>query len=578
MDGPRRWPAAVPALVFAGLAAGLTVAGWRNHREQERSVQRRAEAELDAVADAKVAQIGRWRREREEDANSVVTSPVLARASREVLAGTASHASRRELERHLEILAAAHAYRSICLIDAEGRVRLEVGTRCAGRSHVKALIDGIGPEGGTAFSDLVLDDSRTVPHLHAAARLPGPGTAGAVAMRMDADEFLYPLLRRWPTVFPSAEALLVRREGEEVVYLSPLRHRRAAPLSLRVPAASRDLAAAAVLGRDGPEEGIDYRGVRVLAVAKSVPGTGWRVLTKIDREDVLGEARQRGWLVAAAMGSLVLAAGALLLAWWVREVRRTREGRRRLEEKVALRERLGQAERMAAVGTLAGGMAHEINNPLSCIVANLRFLRAALGRPAADAEEAAEVEQAIADAADAAERMRDIVAALRAFAVGETEYPTRTCLRAAIDESVKVAHHALQACSEVACEAADLPEIEVNPQSVVQVLASILVNAGQATADRPNRVRIRAGAEGSEHVFVEVADTGAGIPAAVLPHIFEPFFSTKSVGKGKGLGLSVSLGIARALGGDIRAESRVGEGTTFRVVLPRRRASPAARA
>ncbi len=233
-----------------------------------------------------------------------------------------------------------------------------------------------------------------------------------------------------------------------------------------------------------------------------------------------------------------------------------------------------RALRLATVGTLAGGMAHEINNPLSVILANLDWLRRT--QATAPAPDAGEAGQAIREAADAAERVRDIVAALRAFAVGETEVPTWTQLGLAVEESIKVAHGALQACAQVEVDTRGAPEIEVNPQSVVHVLSCILANAGQATADRPNRVRIRAGADDADRAFVEITDTGAGIPPDVLPRIFEPFFSTKAVGKGKGLGLSVSLGIVRALGGDISARSEVGEGTTFRVVLPTRRGPVAA--
>jgi PAS domain S-box-containing protein len=250
-----------------------------------------------------------------------------------------------------------------------------------------------------------------------------------------------------------------------------------------------------------------------------------------------------------------------------------------------LRERLRQADRLAGVGTLAAGVAHEVNNPLAYVTANLTLLDEALARlrTAIPGESPAaapfrEMGQALRDAMDGAARVRGIVQGLRQFSQPPRgEERAAVDLKAEIEAAIGIARNEISHRAQLRVDLPDrLPPVKAGSHEVGQVLVNLLINAAQAIPEgraAENEVRISARAEG-ERVLVAVSDTGAGIPPADLPRIFDPFFTTKPVGAGTGLGLSVCHGIVTALGGSIDVESAPARGTTVRVGLPALRAEP----
>jgi PAS domain S-box-containing protein len=249
---------------------------------------------------------------------------------------------------------------------------------------------------------------------------------------------------------------------------------------------------------------------------------------------------------------------------------------RDVTEERALRERLQMNDRMAAVGTLAAGVAHEINNPLACVTANLELLREELTPPSADAPALprmapAEILAAIDDAREGAERVRVIVRDLRLFARGDGGERGPVDLGAVLQAAERMAGNMVKPRARVVQEHAPLPPVDGNATRLCQVFVNILVNAAQAIvagAPEDNEVRVRAWLS-SDDVVVEVRDTGVGIPGEVRARIFDPFFSTKGIGGGHGLGLSVCHGIITSFGGQISVEEApTGRGTIVRVTLP----------
>jgi signal transduction histidine kinase len=237
-----------------------------------------------------------------------------------------------------------------------------------------------------------------------------------------------------------------------------------------------------------------------------------------------------------------------------------------------LEERLRVADRLAAIGTLASGVAHEINNPLSYVAANVEFavdqLRNRL-RATSDPETLDQLD-ALTDARDGAERIARIVDNLKQYARGvqrnELGADAGECVRAALrilDSQVR--HRAV-----LAVELPALPRLAAEPFRLTQVFVNLITNALQALPG-PGRdaghVWIRGHVDGAS-ATIEVADDGAGIPAEHLSRIFDPFFTTKSPGDGTGLGLYVSHQIVTSFGGTLTAASVPGAGTTFRVVIP----------
>jgi two-component system, NtrC family, sensor kinase len=263
---------------------------------------------------------------------------------------------------------------------------------------------------------------------------------------------------------------------------------------------------------------------------------------------------------------------------------------------------LVQTEQLASLGRLAGGVAHEINNPIAYVINNLAVLRRdvqaaiavlakyregrealALCRPEL-ADEAARLEDEMDLAyflenharmfdrsADGLQRIRAIVQNLRDFArLGEAEYKEAD-LNAALRSTLEAYRHELeQKAIRVETGLQELAPLACRPAKLNQVFSHILQNAIQAS-DAGGVIEVRTRPDGDGAVVVEVEDHAGGIAPEHLPHIFEPFYTTKPVGGGAGLGLSVSYGIVREHGGSLEVESAAGRGSLFRVRLPVRR-------
>lgn len=242
-----------------------------------------------------------------------------------------------------------------------------------------------------------------------------------------------------------------------------------------------------------------------------------------------------------------------------------------------LQERLTRVERLASLGTLAAGMAHELNNPLTAVVGNLGFALEQVRTLATEAPASAPLGDAAAalqDAADGAKHIKEIVGALKRIAPTSPVQAAHADLRRSLELALEVARPALTPCAGVRLEVPDLPAVAVPEPDLVQLWASLLVNAGQATGARPNLVRVTAALLTPTVVQVRLEDGGEGMGPAVLARAFEPFFSTRGVGGGKGLGLAVCRGLVMAAGGEIALASQPGQGTTVSVQLPVARTPP----
>jgi two-component system NtrC family sensor kinase len=232
--------------------------------------------------------------------------------------------------------------------------------------------------------------------------------------------------------------------------------------------------------------------------------------------------------------------------------------------------RLRLNERMAAVGMLAAGVAHEINNPLAFVLSNLHYIEKELRRLKQAQIDMGEMMEAITDARDGAERMRGIVQSLGALARGDSITTHPMDAHEVLDNSVQLSWGRLRSRGLLVREyGEDVPRVLGNPVQLSQVFVNLLVNAAQALPETGGgEVRVVTKRHSESMVRIEVQDNGCGIPPENLERIFEPFFTTKPVGEGTGLGLSISHDIVRGLGGELTVTSALGAGTTFTILLP----------
>jgi PAS domain S-box-containing protein len=243
-------------------------------------------------------------------------------------------------------------------------------------------------------------------------------------------------------------------------------------------------------------------------------------------------------------------------------------------EEKRLEARLALADRMASVGTLASGIAHEINNPLTYVIGNLELIAESLKQVArvSPTEPLPEVSSLLDEARSGADRIREIVQGLKRLTWTESKKRTLVDLSAALDAAIKMAAHEISHRARLVKEYAESIRVEADESRLVQVFLNLLVNAAHAIPEGDldrNEIRVKTHWDDSGHAIVEFRDTGGGIPAHLLGRIFDPFYTTKEVGIGSGLGLSISHAIVTSLGGTIDVSSKVGEGSVFRVILPR---------
>ncbi|HJR27441.1 MAG TPA: ATP-binding protein [Pseudomonas sp.] len=270
---------------------------------------------------------------------------------------------------------------------------------------------------------------------------------------------------------------------------------------------------------------------------------------------------------------------------------------REIDERKQLESQLVQSEKLASLGQLAAGVAHEINNPIGFISSNLGALDGYFKQLQAMLDAYREAEAAITssevlerlgqlreqveleflredipllikESKDGINRVGQIVKDLKDFSrVDSNQEWQWTNLQQGIESTLNIVANELKYKADVVKEYQNLPDIECLPSQINQVIMNLIVNASQAMGPKRGTITLRTGLEG-ETVSIEVADTGSGIEPECLQKIFDPFYTTKPVGQGTGLGLSLSYGIVKKHRGDISVRSEVGVGTTFRVELP----------
>ncbi len=239
-----------------------------------------------------------------------------------------------------------------------------------------------------------------------------------------------------------------------------------------------------------------------------------------------------------------------------------------LTERKRIEAQLLLADRMVSVGTLAAGIAHEVNNPLSFVLSNLDF---ALRELAASQGVDREVLRALEDAKVGGGRVRAIVRDLKSFSRGGDEARAPLDLRSVLLSAVGLASNEIRHRAQVSVDPGDVPLVLGSERRLAQVLLNLLINAAQAIPEgnaQANGIRASTGTAPDGRAFVEISDTGCGIPPELRSRIFDPFFTTKPVGEGTGLGLSICHAIVTQHGGEVSVEDAPGGGSTFRVLLP----------
>ena len=357
LPGDDSKPALIFALICFVLALGIVAGGYLYYRNYEQQFRTEAEQQLSAIAELKVGELAQWRKERLADGGILFKNASFSALVRRFLEKPEDQDAQQQVRSWIDKYKAHFRYGEIRLLDTQGVTRISAPAGLpalssevmehaseARRSRQVALQDFYRTE-----SDQKIRLEIMVPLLDAAD---GDRPLGVLVLQIEPEEYLYPFIIRWPVPSETAETLLVRREGNDVLYLNELRHQTNTAFALRIPLTRTEVPAVRVaLGQTGVMTGVDYRGVQVLAAALAVPDSPWFIIAKRDLTEINAPLREHLWQIVIQIGTLLFGAGvAAWLLWQQQRMRFFRERAKSAEALQKSQDLLAQAEKLGKIG------------------------------------------------------------------------------------------------------------------------------------------------------------------------------------------------------------------------------------
>ena len=314
------------ASLFAALAAGIAIAGWLYYERQKSAIERERNQALAAVADLKAGQITAWRREILADGDFIRNNALVVQALALALVSSRRTGAESQAINWMTTFQARRGYTRLLLVDATGNLRLAVPPE---NDRVAPEDQRLATEALAAHRPMLSDlhgDGRGAIHLDLSLPV---RSEGVLLLEVDPRQSLFPMIRTWPVPSRTGEAILLGREGEQVLYLTEVRHRKDTARRLRQPVSS---SVVGVLGSQGIGEAADYDGTKIVACVRAIPNSGWILVSKVDLEEIYGPIRQSA-LSTAFAGSLLFLATAIVgfLIWRNQALLERRDLAQRLE-------------------------------------------------------------------------------------------------------------------------------------------------------------------------------------------------------------------------------------------------------
>jgi len=306
-------------LVIVGVSAYVYYTDFAAHFRAE------VESQLSSIGQLKADGLADWRREWYANAAVLHEDAAFAVLVRRCLDDPSDVLAEAEVRARLESLQRNQRYDRVRLLDSQGATRLSVPAVVPPvASAIAESLPGVRQSAEVTLVDFYCSDVDGGVHLVMLVPIVDGGDShrvlAVVVLRIDPTIYLYPYIARWPTPSETAETLLIRRDGNDALFLNDLRFQEDAALRLRIPLASADVPAVkAALGQVGIVEGVDYRGVRVIADVRSVPGSPWFIVARIDTQEAYAPLRDRLWVIVGLVGVGLLGAGAGLMSLWRRQ-------------------------------------------------------------------------------------------------------------------------------------------------------------------------------------------------------------------------------------------------------------------
>ena len=308
-------------LIFIILSLGIVAGGAFYYHQYERQFRAEAGRQLSAIAELKVDELSQYRKERLWDAGAFFKNEAFPGLVRRFLEHPEDAEAPEQLQEWAAQYLATGQYDLICLFDAQGVIRMAEPAEPPVSSFISQNVSEILRSDRVIFQDFTRSEHDQRAYLSLLVPIfDESGTnrpLGVLALRIDPESYLYPFIQRWPVPSETSETLLVRRDGNDALFLNELKFQTNTALNLRVPLAKTNMPAVmAILGQKGVVEGTDYRGEPSLAALNAVPDSPWFLVTKMDTAEVYAPLRERLRLTILFMGLLLISAGAGIVAVW----------------------------------------------------------------------------------------------------------------------------------------------------------------------------------------------------------------------------------------------------------------------
>jgi len=577
-------------LVFTLVGAGLVSAGYLYFQYHEKDYRAQAEQQLSAIAELKLSELVEYRQERLADGAIFYRNATFAALVRRAFDRPDDAQAQAGLREWLAKFSAHFQYDRIVLLDAQGTVRMSAPESLLPLSSVIARHAAeLLRSGKVGFQDFHRNEHDQ--RIRLAVLVPifdesdQRRALGTLALRIDPDAYLYPFINRWPVPGRTAETLLVRRDGDDALFLNELRFRKNTALSLLVPLARTEVLAANVaLEREGIVEGLDYRGVPVIASVRKVPGSPWLLVAKMDTAEALAPGQENLWLATSLVGALLLGGGAVVGLIGRQQRLRDQAQRTRAAEALAAAAalRVEVEERKKANDALDGSArvlarsnaeleqfayvaSHDLQEPLRMVVGYVQLVEKRL----ADKLDA-DTREFMGFAVDGALRMQNLIQDILTY----SRVSTRGSPPAPVDSADALKEALALLANRIAetgagVDAQVLPVVKADRRQLVQLFQNLVGNAIKFCKEHPPRVRVEAQREARQWRF-SVADNGIGIAPEYRERIFGVFkrLHTQREFPGTGIGLAICRRIIQRHGGEMGVESAPGGGSVFWFTLP----------